>query len=583
MKKKALALSVLAAVSSQAGAFQFDTGEDWNIRWDNTFKGNLMARTHQASASVVDPGYGHGFPGSTERLQDDADYSVNRKNGGIVSSRVDVLSELDVIWKQDFGFRISGSGWYDAAYENSDNPKKGTLPNGLPYDYSWGMLSVKPGEYNNAAEEQAYAGGELLDAFVFGNWNIGDTALGIRAGRHTIYWGQSLLAGGALTGIAGSMAAIDIAKAYSVPGSEARELFMPDNKVSVIFQATDDLTFSGYYAFEHQVHRMPAAGTFFSPLEILTEKSEFLTVAAGTATTPRLGLRVKDDKVEESGEYGLNLSYTLDVMGGLEASLVYINGSDRSTSGIYAAPGGLDPEKQALWLQPWDEGGANARVIGQYGWVYKSDIETYGLSLSAQQFDISFGMDVTYKQDAALNPNFNAALGAGLAPTAPQPDAWSPSDYPGATGDVWGVVINGLGFLNADWGLWDGGTWIIEYTSSWLDSFGENEQLANARIRENRVTTQIGAVFRPTWYQVFPGWDLTVPMSVAYGIDGEQPPLSNVTQEEIGNASVGVEFNIKEQWNLSAKYNAFFGPTDNGTAGRVRDRDNVALTIKRTF
>ncbi len=44
MKKKALALSVLAAVSSQAGAFQFDTGDDWNIRWDNQLKGNLMSR-----------------------------------------------------------------------------------------------------------------------------------------------------------------------------------------------------------------------------------------------------------------------------------------------------------------------------------------------------------------------------------------------------------------------------------------------------------------------------------------------------------------------------------------------------------
>ena len=42
MKKKALALSVLAVISSQAGAFQLDTGEDWNIRWDNTVKGNLM-------------------------------------------------------------------------------------------------------------------------------------------------------------------------------------------------------------------------------------------------------------------------------------------------------------------------------------------------------------------------------------------------------------------------------------------------------------------------------------------------------------------------------------------------------------
>tara|TARA_R110001599_G_C12277354_1_gene663163 strand:- start:43 stop:243 length:201 start_codon:yes stop_codon:yes gene_type:complete len=55
MKNKALALSVLAAISSQAGAFQLDTGDDWNIRWDNTLKANVQARTDSSKSSVVNP------------------------------------------------------------------------------------------------------------------------------------------------------------------------------------------------------------------------------------------------------------------------------------------------------------------------------------------------------------------------------------------------------------------------------------------------------------------------------------------------------------------------------------------------
>ncbi len=102
------------------------------------------------------------------------------------AARIDVLSELDVIWRTDFGFRISGAGWYDAAYENSDNPKKGSLPNGLPYDYHLGRAQrTSPVNTPTDAEDLHYAGGELLDAFVFGNWYMGDTALGVRAGRHT--------------------------------------------------------------------------------------------------------------------------------------------------------------------------------------------------------------------------------------------------------------------------------------------------------------------------------------------------------------------------------------------------------------
>ena len=80
MKKKALALSLLAVVGSQAGAFQLDTGEDWSIRWDNTFKGNLMSRLNATKGQVVDPSRTAG----ASRISDDATFSVNRKNGGIV-------------------------------------------------------------------------------------------------------------------------------------------------------------------------------------------------------------------------------------------------------------------------------------------------------------------------------------------------------------------------------------------------------------------------------------------------------------------------------------------------------------------
>jgi len=578
MKKKVLAMSVLAAVSSQAGAFQFETGEDWAIRWDNTLKGNVTSRVNEAQNRVADP-----KQFANARLFDDANYSVNRKSGGITSARFDIISELDVIWRQDFGVRVSGAGWYDAAYENSDNPQSGTLPNGLPYDYSWAGLSYAPGEYSNEAEDMNLLGGELLDAFVFGNWNIGDTALGVRAGRHTIYWGQSIFPTGAFTGIAGSMAAIDFGKGLGSPGSEAKELFMPSTKISSSLQLTDSLSLSGYYEFEHLVHRFPATGSWWSPSEVLTDNGQLAVLSGGTATTPRLGYKVNDDKMSDSGEFGLNLGYTFEALGGLEAQFVYINGSDRLLSGVYGSSGGLDPAQVAQWLKPWDQGGANARVIGTYGWVYKEDIDTFGISLGKEMFDISFGMDVAFRKDTGLNPNFLPSFIG--RPPGTTPGSWSadPDEFPGPTGDVWGVVINGLGLLSPDWGLWDGGTYLVEVTSSWLDKFGENEAFAQPAIREGRVTTQIGAVFKPTWYQVFPGWDMSLPMSVSYGIDGEQPPQSSINQEELGDAAVGVEFDVDQTWLLTARYAHRFGPVANGVSGGLVDRDNVSLTVKRTF
>jgi hypothetical protein len=581
MKKKALALSVLAAVSSQAGAFQFDTGEDWNIRWDNQVKGNLQSRLDATKRSVVDPTkYSAAF------IADDGNFSVNRKSGGITSARIDLRSELDVIWRDDFGFRISGAGWYDAAYENSDNPKSGTLPRtgGLAYDYSWAGLTYAPGDYSDEAEHLSYLGGELLDAFVFGNWYIGDTALGVRAGRHTIFWGQSLLATGAITGIAGSMTALDSSKGLSVPGTEAQELFMPSYKLSTVFQLTDNLTFNGYYEFEHRVNRNPETGTYFSPVDVLTENSECFPLFGGSATTRRTCFKVLDDKYQDSGEYGVNLQYTIEPWN-LETSLVYINGSDRTVAGVYGTLGGVDPEIVAKYAQPWDQGGANAAIAGQWGWAFKKDVETFGISLSKEIFDISWGTDIVYRKNAGLNPDFNASVGYAFADPTRQPEdiGYDEDDYPGATGNIWGVVVNGLGFLNGDWGLWDGGSWILEYTTSWLDDFEENEQFANPAIHKGRVTSQISAVFRPTWYQVFPGWDMTLPASISYGIDGEQPPQGSVTHEELGNGSLGVEFLVNEEWRYEARYNFYFGPTANGTTGPLNDRDNISLTVKRTW
>ncbi len=578
MKKKALALSVLAAISSQASAFQFDTGDDWNIRWDNQLKGNLAFRETATKGSVVNPTKDAGA-----RIADDGDFSVNRKAGGVTSSRIDLRSELDVVWRQNFGFRISGAGWYDAAYENSDNPKSGTLPKtgGLAYDYSWAGLTYAPGDYSSEAEDLHLAGGELLDAFVFGNWTIGETALGVRAGQHTIFWGQSLLGTGAITGIAGSMTAIDSAKALAVPGTEAQELFMPSTKISTVFQATENLTFNAYYEFDHRVNRNPETGSYMSPVEVLTENSECFVLVGGVNGGPRTCFKVRDNKLESSGEYGFNLQYTIEAWS-LETSWVYINGSDRTVAGVYGTFGGVDPETVAKFAQPWDQGGANAIVAGEWGWAYKKDVETFGLALGKEMFDISWGMDIVYRKNAGLNPDFNASI-AGRPGQTPADFGYDEDNYPGATGNIWGVVVNGLGFLNGDWGLWDGGSWIVEYTTSWLADFEENEQFANPRIHKDRVTSQIGAVWRPTWFNIFPGWDMTLPVTIGYGIDGEQPPQGSITHEELGNGSVGVEFLVDQVWTLEAKYNYYFGPTANGTTGPLNDRDFFSLTAKRTW
>ncbi len=47
----------------------------------------------------------------------------------------------------------------------------------------------------------------------------------------------------------------------------------------------------------------------------------------------------------------------------------------------------------------------NATAAGSYGWVYKDDIDTFGIALSKEMLDISWGADFVYRKNNALNPN----------------------------------------------------------------------------------------------------------------------------------------------------------------------------------
>lgn len=595
--KKLLAISVLAtatAASMQAQAFKFDTPSDWDIRWDNTVKGNVMLRVQDMDPSVYDPRRTKSATGKNATaagIADDATFSV--KQGHFVSQRLDVLSEMDVIWKDKLGFRVSGAGWYDFEYDKSAYPRSGPTPsNSAEFPRSslstFAYLTVQPGDYNDAAEDLHYRGGELLDAFVFGNFELGeDASANLRIGRHTLYWGQSLLSTGAIHGFAGSMAALDLAKGLGTPGSEAKELFIPNEKISSTIQFGDGWSVSAFYAYGFEPLRWPASGTYFSLNELLTENSECLTALAGADN--RVCYRSVDYEYEDSGDFGINVKYYIEAMD-LEVSAIYMNNTDRLTSGLYSVSTTTPGQKA-------EAANTNAVLGGSYGWVFKDDIDTFGISLAKEYWDISWGADFVYRLNNALAPELTPSLQAGVFSSFDQ--VGTGDKYPGPTGDTAHIVLNGLGFLDGEWGLWDGGTYLGELTLSQLiewGQFGEDApgtvdpvtkvadiNKASLYIKDDNLCSNFSGVFRPTWYQVRSGWDLSMLASVSYTLTCKQAPNSAGGNEKVGNGSIGMSVDIDQVWNVALNYNMYYGPQKNGTAAFIKDRDNVALTVKRTF
>ena len=104
-KLSALSVAILLLPNMPAQAFQFETGSDWEARWDNTLKySNAWRVKDQHDKLVADPNL------------DDGDRNFDQ---GLISNRLDLLSELDIS-RNGAGLRVSGAAWYDDVY-NKDN------------------------------------------------------------------------------------------------------------------------------------------------------------------------------------------------------------------------------------------------------------------------------------------------------------------------------------------------------------------------------------------------------------------------------------------------------------------------------
>lgn len=561
-RKLAQAVAITCVSTSAAvEAFQFDTGPEWDIRWDNSLRYNAMFRVEKADDDL-----------KTDPLFDDSTLSFSR---GLVSNRLDLVSELDVIWNNKFGFRVSGAAWYDSVYNtDSDHPDT---------SYTWGSPSVRVGKFNEEAEDLHGRDAEILDAFVFGNFQLGDTSLGVRAGRHTLFWGESLLTGGAIHGVAASMAPIDAAKAFSVPGAEVQELFMPTTKLSASWQLTPSMTVEGYYSFEFREHRLPAVGSYASTAEILPRDAEFATLIPRPDLGVAVGLGRDGSEDEDRGEYGMALKYYaagIDV----DFGAYYLNYHDKLPHGLVAEINGL----QAGGLVPPEILGPVNAAIGRMKMTYKDDIDLFGLSASKELWGISFAGDLVYRKDQALAQDLAAALTGRVALVPPgtptEFDSYDASNYGGPTGDTIHLVANAFGFLSTT-PLWDGGNYIVEFTAAKLDDVNEEHIefaapfLVNdsGKVLDSRIQTGLTVKVTPEWYQVFPSVDLKLPVTVSYGLNGDSPLILGGTQDT-GNFSMGLSFLYQQDLQFDVTYSQAIG--DDAAA---RDRDWISLTAKYTF
>ena len=566
-------LVLLSAVASigvyaAAGAFEIPTGnEDIQFRWDNTLRYT----------------YGHRISGQNKTLVNSPNMDDGDRNFdvGTVSNRLDLLSETDFVYKKDYGVRFSGSLWYDQRYRDGfDNTSPGTsnhLVNGNP----------TPGMSKYADRYFSGPSGELLDAFAFGKFTIGDIPFNLKVGRHTVYWGESMFGNGGTHGIAYGQSAIDLPKGLAQPSVELKELFRPRNQVSMQVQPTKDISIAANYYLQWEPNRFPEPGTYLSWADMLGNGSESLAAGPGRA------FNKGDIEPGQAKDFGVSVRWSPDWLAGT-AGLYYrrfsdVNGQLNIKGTVLTAP--VSPTHQNLFIP------------SEYRWSYASGIDLYGISFAKQIAGISIGSELSYRHNMPLWSNANVMPTAIITPGPPQildPQYPGSGDTAGARGDTWHALVNFL-YLFPKCALYDTATGIAEFTWSRLDhvtshpellKWGNNTTSDVDRITKDYVGGQIN--FEPTWYQVFAGVDLSMPLSGAIGLVGNSAVTAGGTKNA-GTYSVGFTADFFQKYKANLSYIGFFGPmgtpdqntgeplNGNGPYTSLKDRNMITVTLKTSF
>jgi hypothetical protein len=532
----AMALSALASAAPGLGrAAEIDTGnDDVKLRWDNTFKYSAAFRTAGRSETVL---------ATYNPNLDDGDEDFDK---GLVSNRIDLLSELDFVYKESVGLRISGAAWYDSVYNKSnDNPgfAGGAVPN---------ALSVAPDQFTRATRNLEGRDAEVLDAFVFGKATLADTTVSGRAGRHTILWGESLFFGD--NGIAGGQAPIDYIKLLSVPNSQFKEVIRPVDQVSSQIQLSSTLSVGAYLQLQWEPNRIPAVGSYLSRSDIFDTGGEQIYLP------PQLGgtvPRISDLRARDSGQGGLQLRWRSEALD--------------TDFGFYAIR--YNDKNFNVYLQP----GVDYRL------VYQNGVRAFGASASRSFGEFNVAAEMSVRRNEAL-------VGAGgleVDPTGTGNNTDNPLYPVGSSTHGQVSVIHTL----ERFPLWDGGLFLGEIAWNHRDSVTRNPAALDPDTTRDAIALRM--LFAPTYYQALPGIDLTVPVGLGYNPRGRSSviPVWNGGWSKGGDLSAGLNFEYDQTWKGGLTYTYYFGKPGGvldqagnfSFAQSLKDRDFVALSVQRTF
>lgn len=623
---KAAAAAIVLAFGATPAAYagEIDTGNaDMAVRWDNTVRYTYGQRVGRQDPLLIGPG-----------SQNIDDGNRNFGRGDATANRLDLLTELDLVYQQRHGLRLSAAAWNDLALKHTTHAGQ----------------ALNQSNHLDANGKQAFGlsptterfgkgpSGELLDAFLFTGFDVGDARVSVKAGQHTVYWGEALY--NFSNSISYSQMSVDLAKALQMPGAETKEVFRPRNSVSMQAQVSPSVSLAAQKFLDWKPYRLPNPGSYLGFADMVGDGAESMLAAPGAPLARGANITPGKNK-----DWGLALRWSPDALDGT-LGLYYRKYTDMQPA-VFLQPGGTLIASQVLpklnanpglvaanggpFTVPGYLGGAYNALLarnpataplqsgviaagapagfGKYYQAYADNVDLFGLSLAKNIGSVSTSMEMSYRKNTPLvsfpvyvvNKTFAAVAGATNPTLVSVTGVPGGDDLPVARGNTLHMVVNGLGLISST-ALFDSASWGAELAFAHLDKVTANAGYYKGIAPYTGIdkpTTNAFALtvnMAPTWFSVFPSADLSLPMAFSAGIRGNAPTSGTMNKGQ-GSWSIGARIDYAQKYQFELRFvsylgQAAYGPTytgapaaltTNGSTAGLRDRDQVLFTFKTTL
>jgi hypothetical protein len=552
------------------------SGRVFSLNWDATIKYSAAFRVTGQNSTLINATATD--VGATNT--DDGDRAFNK---GVVSDRGDIFTEIDLTYG-NFGIHSSAAGWGDAAYLGTSADNSPTTFNAYTVNYN---------QWTEGARNLALGHAELLDAFAFDKFYIGNSTLSLRGGQYALQWGESLFFGN--NGIAGGMAPLDIIKLLGVPSSQFKEIIRPVPQVSMQLQVTPDVAIGAYYQLGWQATRLPPVGTFYSTADIVGQGDQRLLagppiqLGPTTFTGPLAFWHSNDRDPKNWGQFGAQVKIRLP--------------QDWDV-GFYGIQ--YHEKSPQLYLQPLGATQTNAQFmagqIGNFYWVYPENVKAIAVSATKTRgsFNYATELGAHFNQDLVSDGGTDASIAS--FGHVPKPDANSHPLYAvGKTvhGQVSWIASLGPSAISKE------ATWAGEMAWNMLESIDKNPlsvvdtlNVAHAALDPNTSKQALGirTTYEPVYRQIFSGVDISIPVGASFFPMGRSSVITNFGPDKGGDFSAGLNAAYMDHWRFGVSLTGYYGttaaflhtvPASGYTTYNMKqdmsDRYTVSFNIRRTI